>query len=245
MNDTDTIQVIPLARLAVAFVPVALVLLIIHRWSLDLRTSLVAVFRMASQLLLVGYVLTFIFGSSNALVTMAVTSLMLAVAGWIALRPLDTDRPRQYPTALIAIGLGGVTVLTIATQVVLTLPRWHDASIFIPLAGIVLANSMNSVSLAAERFRAERQRGASYTEARHAAMTTALIPMTNSLLAVGLVSLPGMMTGQILAGVTPLIAVRYQLLIMCMIFGSSGLATGSYLALQRPSEDDDAPRRPS
>jgi putative ABC transport system permease protein len=241
MNDTDTVQVIPLARLAAAFVPVGLVLLLIHRWSLDLRTSLVALFRMVSQLLLVGYVLTFIFGSSTALVSLAVTSLMLAVAGWIALRPLDTDRPRQYPTAVIAIGLGGVTVLAVATQVVLAVPRWHDASIVIPLAGIVLANSMNSVSLAAERFRAERQRGASYTGARHTAMTTALIPMTNSLLAVGIVSLPGMMTGQILAGITPLIAVRYQILIMCMIFGSSGLATGSYLALQRPREEDDPP----
>ena len=124
-----------------------------------------------------------------------------------------------------------------ATQGVLDLSPWHDASVVIPLAGIALANSMNTVSLAAERFRAERRRGAAYQNARHIAMSTALIPMTNSLLAVGIVSLPGMMTGQILSGVTPLIAVRYQILVMCMIFGSGGtghqLLSGAATARRR------------
>jgi putative ABC transport system permease protein len=206
----DTVQIIPLTRLALAFIPVCAVLFIIHRWSLGIRTGLVAVFRMVSQLLLVGYVLTFIFGSQRALVTVSV----------------------------VAISAGALTVLFIATQVVLDLPNWYTPSMVIPLAGIVLANSMNTVSLAAERFRAERERGANYREARHTAMSISLIPMTNSLLAVGLVSLPGMMTGQILSGVTPLIAVRYQILVMCMIFGSAGLATSCYLVLQRPRTDD-------
>ena len=139
------------------------------------------------------------------------------------------------PKVLVAIGVGAVTVVVTATQGVLDLSIWHDASVVIPLAGIVLANSMNAVSLAAERFQAERRRGALYRDARHIAMSTALIPMTNSLLAVGIVALPGMMTGQILSGVTPLIAVRYQILVMCMIFGSAGLATSCYLVLQRPA----------
>ncbi len=129
-----------------------------------------------------------------------------------------------------------MTVVVAATQGVLDLSPWHDASIVIPLAGIVLSNSMNTVSLAAERFQAERRRGVGYRDARHIAMSTALIPMTNSLLAVGIVALPGMMTGQILSGVTPLIAVRYQILVMCMIFGSAGLATSCYLILQRPAD---------
>ena len=125
-------------------------------------------------------------------------------------------------------------MLALVTRGVLGASPWHDASVVIPLAGMIIANSMNTVSLAAERFRTERRRGATYPEARHAAMSTALIPMTNSLLAVGLVSLPGMMTGQILSGVAPLVAVRYQVLVMCMIFGSAGLATSCYLVLQRP-----------
>ena len=232
----EPIQFIPLTRLALAFIPVCAVLLIIHRWSLGTRAGLVAVLRMVTQLLLVGYVLTFVFESNSAAVVLSVVSVMLAIAGWIALRPLGDERRTLYPKALVAIGIGAVTVVVAATQGVLDLSPWHNASIVIPLAGIVLSNSMNTVSLAAERFQAERRRGVGYRDARHIAMSTALIPMTNSLLAVGIVALPGMMTGQILSGVTPLIAVRYQILVMCMIFGSAGLATSCYLVLQRPAE---------
>ena len=234
---TDSVDIIPIARLALAFIPVAAVLLIIHTWSLGLRTALVAILRMVSQLLVVGYFLTFIFGSEQALVTLTFLGMMLAIAGWIALRPLGKDRTNHYPKALISISLGALTVLGIATQGVLDLERWHEIGVIIPLAGIIFANSMNTVSLAAERFATERHRGSSYQQARSAAMNTALIPMTNSLLAVGLVSLPGMMTGQILSGVTPLIAVRYQILVMCMIFGSAGLATSCYLMLQRRTSE--------
>jgi putative ABC transport system permease protein len=232
----ETVQIIPLSRLALAFIPVCAVLVIIHRWSLGTRAGLVAVVRMVTQLLLVGYVLTFIFESDSAAVVLAVVSVMLATAGWIALRPLGDVRRTAYPKILLAIGIGAVTVVVAATQGVLDLSPWHDASVVIPFAGIVLSNSMNTVSLAAERFGAERRRGVGYRDARHIAMSTALIPMTNSLLAVGIVSLPGMMTGQILSGVEPLIAVRYQILVMCMIFGSAGLATSCYLVLQRPAD---------
>jgi putative ABC transport system permease protein len=232
----ETLQVIPLTRLALAFIPVCAVLVIIHRWSLGTRSGLIAVLRMVGQLLLVGYALTFIFESNSAAVVVSVVSVMLATAGWIALRPLNDERRDLYPKVLIAISLGAMTVVVTATQGVLALDSWHNASVVIPLAGIVLSNSMNTVSLAAERFQAERRRGAAYRDARRIAMKTALIPMTNSLLAVGLVSLPGMMTGQILSGVSPIIAVRYQILVMCMIFGSAGLATSCFLVLQRPAE---------
>ena len=70
-------------------------------------------------------------------------------------------------------------------------------------------------------------------EARNTAYQTGMIPVINALLAVGLVSLPGMMTGQILAGVSPFIAARYQILVMCMIFASAGLSTALYLVLVR------------
>ena len=88
----------------------------------------------------------------------------------------------------------------------------------IPLAGMAFANAMNSVSLASERLQAEIDNGNSGIKARNTAFQASLIPTINSLFAVGLVSLPGMMTGQILSGVSPLIAVRYQIMVMCMIF---------------------------
>ena len=69
------------------------------------------------------------------------------------------------------------------------------------------------------------------SEARFTALQTAMIPLVNSLMAVGLVSLPGMMTGQVLSGVSPLIAARYQILVMCMLFSASGIAAAIFLHL--------------
>ena len=87
-----------------------------------------------------------------------------------------------------------------------------------PIAGMVYANSMNSISIAAARFEQE--------------IKISLIPKINSFLAVGLVSLLGMMTGQILSGIDPLVAVRYQIVIMAMIFGSAGISVILYLSFQ-------------
>lgn len=101
---------------------------------------------------------------------------------------------------------------------------------------MIFSNSMNSVSIAAERFSSELSAGLNRVEARRKAFDAALIPLVNSLLAVDLVSLPGMMTGQVLAGVSPLIAARYQILVMCMLFGSSGIAAACYLYWSRPPQ---------
>jgi len=97
---------------------------------------------------------------------------------------------------------------------------------------MIFANSMNTVSLAAERFESEFNRGVNYMVARRTALDAALIPQINSLFAVGLVALPGMMTGQILSGIDPNIAVRYQIMVMCMVFGSGGIAAFTYLSLR-------------
>jgi len=104
----------------------------------------------------------------------------------------------------------------------------------IPLGGMIFANSMNSISLAGERLESEIDKGATYEKARVIALNAALIPITNSLLAVGLVSIPGMMTGQILSGVSPFIAARYQIMVMCMIFGSTGISVSLFLAQLKP-----------
>ena len=96
---------------------------------------------------------------------------------------------------------------------------------------------MNAVSLSADRFEKEIKRAESVLTARNEAFRTALIPQINSLLAVGLVSLPGMMTGQVLSGVSPMIAVRYQIMVMSVVFGTCGLAVILYLKLRILSED--------
>ncbi len=90
---------------------------------------------------------------------------------------------------------------------------------------------------------AELEREVAYEAARGIAFRAALIPITNSLFAVGLVSLPGMMTGQILSGVSPLIAVRYQIMVMCMLFGSAGISTACFLVSARPHMQERTPTR--
>ena len=110
--------------------------------------------------------------------------------------------------ALLSIALGGGLTLALITQVVLQFEPWYEARYVIPLAGMSFSTAMNRVSLAAERFYAELDNGVDPQRARGVALRTSLIPVINSMFAVGLVALPGMMTGQILAGVSPLIATR-------------------------------------
>ena len=84
-----------------------------------------------------------------------------------------------------------------------------------------------------ERLQAELDRGIPFDRARTVAFNAALIPITNTLFAVGLVSLPGMMTGQILSGVSPFLAARYQIMVMCMMFGAAGMSAALFLMLTK------------
>jgi putative ABC transport system permease protein len=227
----DALPTIPLTSLLVGFAPSILLLGVMWRWSLGAGEALYANLRMLLQLLGVGYVLSYVFETDRPLVIGAVVALMIGASAWIALRPLAARSLRLYLLALAALGVNGLVMLAIVTQLILDLPRFFEPRFVVPLAGMVFANAMNTVSLAAERFEAEHERGLGYEEARRVALEAALIPQVNALFAVGLVSLPGMMTGQILSGVEPLVAVRYQIMVMCMTFGSAGLGAATYLVL--------------
>ena len=227
----SSLPLIPYVSLVLAFIPSLLLVVVMWRWSLKAGEALYANARMLIQLLAVGYVLTFVFETDRPLVIGGVVALMIGVAAWIALRPLSARSGRLYLVALTALAGNGLAMLMIVTQLVLDLPRFFEPRFVVPLAGMIFANSMNTVSLAAERLEAEQGRGLDYEAARRVALEAALIPQINALLAVGLVSLPGMMTGQILSGVDPLVAVRYQIVVMCMTFGSAGLGAVTYLVL--------------
>ena len=232
-----TIQTIPLLNLVFAFVPVAVALAILINWSLNSTNAIYALSRMLGQLLLIGYLLTYIFDTSSALVVVAVLSVMVFTSSWIALGTVHQQRIILFKYAVIAILIGGGLTLMLMSQGVLQLSPWYLPQYMIPVAGMIFANAMNSISLAAERITAEMQQGVKYKAARNTAVQTSLIPVTNSLFAVGLVSLPGMMTGQILSGVSPLIAVRYQVMVMCMIFASSVICSALFLVLAKPIFD--------
>ena len=229
----DSVLIIPLANLALAFIPVLVVVAILFRWSLDYRNALYAALRMLTQLLIIGYLLLFIFESDSVWLVIGVVAVMVSAASWIALGSIAERRRALYISALLSIAVGGGFVLVLITQGVLDLAPWYSPRYLIPLAGMIFGNAMNTVSLAAERFYSELQHHAKYQQARDIAFRASLIPNVNTLFAVGLVALPGMMTGQILAGVSPLIAARYQIMVMCMLFGTSGLASACFLILLR------------
>ncbi len=228
-------QVTPIAlvNLAYVMIPALLVALLLFRWSLDYRNAVYALGRMLGQLLLVGYFLAAVFDNATAWIVAAILTVMVISSSWISLSTVRKRRSSLLLSSLIAIASGGGLMLLLVTQGVLDTDPWFSPRHIIPLAGMIFANAMNSVSLAAERLSSEIKRGADYLTARNMAMNAALIPVTNALFAVGLVSLPGMMTGQILAGVPPFIAARYQIMVMCMIFASAGFSTALFLVLVR------------
>jgi len=231
------IEIIPLERLLLIFIPTIAIVWLMYRWGLPYRKASYAIVRMLVQLMLIGYALVMIFGSESSLLVLGVLLIMVLASSWISLNTLIDDHPLMggrsslYPLALISIGIGGGLTLILVTQLVLRLDPWYYPRYMVPLAGMIFATAMTSISLAAERLQSELQQGASYDEGRTAAYRTALIPIVNSMFAVGLVSLPGMMTGQILSGVSPFIAARYQIMVMGMLFCASGISSAIFLML--------------
>ncbi len=229
----SSIYEISLIHLLWILIPLFVVMIIFKAWKIPITTPIYGMVRMFLQLIAIGYALNFIFTSSSPWIIMGILLVMLAAASVIAARPLQVKPPQIYLKTFAAIATGGVPTLIIVVFGVVQLSPWYDPRYLIPLAGMIFANSMNAVSIAAERFASENHRKDREESPGSVAFRAAMIPITNSLFAVGIVSLPGMMTGQILSGVSPLIAVRYQIMVMCMIFGAAGISSAVYLFLNR------------
>jgi putative ABC transport system permease protein len=224
-------QIISFLDLVWIFIPIILVFGIYYKWSDDKVTIPYALTRMFLQLIAIGYLLTYIFETKNQILILIILTIMLVVASIISMRPVNDKKPILYLYSFGAIFIGGGITLLFVIGGVLDLEFWLEPMFLIPLAGMIFANSMNSVSLAAERYNVEFERDNDKTKARNIAYKASLIPTLNTLFAVGLVSIPGMMTGQILSGVSPMIAVKYQIMVMCMVLSSSGISTAIYLSL--------------
>ncbi len=204
------------------------------------RDLLVASARMTVQLLLVGLVLDWVFATRNPWIIVAMAVLMAAFAGVAAVNRTARRFPGVYWNSLVVIMASSFLVTGFALTGVLRVDPWFDPQYLIPLLGMLLGNALNGISLGLDRFvegcvggrrriEAFLSLGATRWEAaRHdvqEAMRVGLIPVVNSMMIMGVVSLPGMMTGQILAGADPGDAVRYQILIMFMIASCVALAT--------------------
>lgn len=217
--------------LAIGFLPVLLVLALMWRAKQSVWKASNAIGRMLIQLLLVGYFLLYVFEHSSVLLISCLLVFMMLVASYLALNVSEAFDLSLLGHAVVALGLGGGSVLIIVTQGVLHIEPWYNPRYMIPLAGMIFASSMTAISLALERLESELKRADKHV-AFEAAFKAAMIPVINAMLAVGVVSLPGMMTGQIMSGVEPYIAARYQIMVMCMIFSSTGLTLYLFILLR-------------
>ncbi len=212
-------------------IPLTVVGFVYFLWSGNFKEIGLATFRMVTQLLIIGYFLTYIFSNQDSFVGYAIIFFMISVSSFIALRNVKDKSLDTYLKFFISIAIGGSFNLVLVLFFVLNLDPAYQPRFIIPLAGMIYANSMNAISLGAERFENEIKTR-DYIQARAISFKASLIPQINAFLAVGLVSLPGMMTGQILSGVSPIIAVRYQIVVMAMVLGSAGMSVMIYLYLQ-------------
>ena len=151
------VPTIPLASIAIMFVPVAVVLWMMYRWSMGVGNASYALARMLAQLLMIGYVLAFIFNSDSSALVLLVLFIMILAASWIALGPVKQHRRKLLKPVLLSTVISCVAILAIVTQLILKLEPWFDPRYMIPLGGMLFANAMNTNSLVLERLYAEYQ----------------------------------------------------------------------------------------
>jgi putative ABC transport system permease protein len=149
---------------------------------------------------------------------------MILVSSWITLRNTQNKSLSHFFKIILSIAISNILHIILIINFILDFDDFYEPRYVIPIAGMIIANSMNVLSLAIERFEKEYEKNKNFEETRKISFKSAMIPQINSLFAVGLVSLPGMMTGQILSGIDPLVAVRYQIMIMSTILSSAGIS---------------------
>lgn len=229
----DNVQLL----LAAGLMVVSLVL----SWRLRLglgRDILVASVRMTVQLLLVGLVLAWVFSLNDPLPVVGIGLVMSVLAAQAASQRPKRGYPRLFLDSLVSILFSSFLLTGVLVGGILDVRPWFLPQYAIPVLGMVLGNALTGVSLAVDRFTSilDRDRGviesllalgATRREAAQGpfrdAMRTGMIPTLNSMAVMGIVSLPGMMTGQILGGAPPETAVRYQIVIMFVIAASTSL----------------------
>ncbi len=226
-----------------------LVLLLVMSLLLKLgrgREFLVATVRMTFQLVLAGYILELVFRQQHILVTLAIM-LFMQVFALVTIfgRVRGKIGPRLKKVVTLALFLGTSMPLAYFMFVVIAADPWYEPRFFIPIAGMTIGNSMTGITLGTERltrvFQISRTRieeslmlGATpqmaVSEFLSDTFNAAIIPTINSMLGMGIIFIPGMMTGQILAGASPVDAIKYQIVIMMGILGSVALAV--YMIVQ-------------
>ena len=210
---------------------VIIVVSIIYRLSLAKDLAIGAI-RSFIQLIAAGYILKWIFGFDKWYIVLLTLVVMTLIAGYHALRRADEPLGKSMIYATGGIIIGSSIVLTVMFAFIIRVDPWYEPHYVIPLGGMVINGAMNGVSVGMVSLKNAIKSNRDYIDSALAlgvrgdiaarkfyrqAIKTALIPMINTLMTVGIVQFPGIMTGQIMAGADPTQAVLYQIVIMYSI----------------------------
>ncbi len=216
------------------------------------RTLLIAALRMVIQLLLVGLILRAVFALASPWITLGLVIAMIFAAAREAgsRQERRLDGRWQFVVGLATVSVPTIVITVLALVTALRPSPWYDARHAIPLAGIILGNAMNAASLTLQtafnaawyqrqaidaRLALGADRHTALRPILRQAVRSGILPTINTMSAAGIITLPGIMTGQILAGMDPIEAARYQILLMFLPSGGSILAVvlAAWLGLWR------------
>lgn len=236
------ISLTPLDLSLAAILVLALALLSFNMRLHISRVLLIAATRTVVQLLLIGLVLKALFTHVHLAWVGLMASIMLLIAAYeiVARQKYRLRGPWSFGLGAGAMFISSFSITVLALLVIINAQPWYTPQYAIPLLGMMLGNTMSGIALAMDRLlqsawerraviEAKLMLGQRWRQAiidiRRDSVRSGLIPIINAMAAAGIVSLPGMMTGQILAGADPLEAVKYQILIMFMIAAATGFGT--------------------
>lgn len=214
------------------------------------KTIVIAGLRTFVQLSTIGFLLVYIFASNQWYAVLSILAVMTLIAAYTSTKRISKPYKGLNTDILLALSLPTALVVAFTITAILHITPWHTPQYIIPIMGLVLGNSLTAISLCSNHLinnlhdeqysiKMKQSLSANKWEATHSqirqAVNNGMTPTLNSMMVVGLVSLPGMMTGQILAGADPALAARYQIMTMFIICANSisGCILCSYLILRR------------
>lgn len=230
-----------LYRVVASYIFVIILLIIVRKKNIGREKEIIiATLRMTIQLTLVGYILIYVFENVNLLFTILISIIMVCFAIYTAIKRANRPPSKKLKRVIaISLSIGTLVSLFYFLIIVINAKPWYDPKNFIPIAGMLIGNSMTGISLGinnlTEGMNSNKDRieqalmlGAKPKDAvkdivDHS-FDASILPTINSMLGMGIVFLPGMMTGQILSGLSPILATQYQIAIMLGILGSVSLS---------------------
>lgn len=245
MNSVIDLQ---LWQMAAAYLFVLILMVIVKLKGISREKEiLISSVRMTIQLILTGYILVYLFKTSSPFYTLLILAAMEAFAVYNIIKRSKTRlSPKLKQIIAFSMAIGTVSCLFYFLFIVVHISPWYDARYFIPIAGMLIGNSMTGISLGVSRLVDGMQSQKNLVEGAlmlgatpkmaakqivDNAFDSAILPTINSMVGMGIVFLPGMMTGQILSGTSPVTAIEYQIAIMLGILGSVALTVILFVQL--------------